>query len=430
MSDHISASSLSTSRRQFLRSSTAAAALVSTVGLPAFTTGAPNSDKLKIGLIGCGGRGTGAASQAMNADSNVEFWALADVFPEQIEKSLESLKKTNPDKMNVPKSRQFTGLDAYQKLLDSGVDVVLLGTPPGFRPLHLKACIDAGKHVFAEKPVAVDAPGVRSVLATAELAKKKNLSIVSGLCWRYEPGMQETIKRLQNGAIGTLQTMESTRFLKGVAKLVKRTPEMTDVEHQIRNWYYYTWLSGDFYVEQFVHELDKLSWLIGQYPTGCTCSGGRATRIEPEYGHVFDHFSAIFTYENGVRYYAASRQQPGCDGQWQDLAFGTEGQCNLMKYTITGKNPWRGPKTRADMHQIEHDVMYAALRRGEIINNGEYMAKSTLMGIMARQSAYTGKELTWEQMMNSQESLVPEKLDWNMKLAEPPVARPGVTLFS
>lgn len=234
--------------------------------------------------------------------------------------------------------------------------------------------------------MSTDAPGIRSVLKTTEEAKRKNLALVSGLCWRYETGMLETMKRLHDGAIGEITSLESTRFSRGVAKLTKRTPEMTDLEYQLRNWYYFTWLSGDCIVEQFVHELDKQSWLMGQYPAHCISSGGRIARTGPEYGQVFDHFSAIFTYENGVKYYAATRQQPGCDGTFEDWAFGTEGRCNLMKYTVTGKHAWRGPKTRTDMHQLEHDAMYAALRRGEIINNGEYMAKSTLMGIMGRQA--------------------------------------------
>jgi myo-inositol 2-dehydrogenase / D-chiro-inositol 1-dehydrogenase len=295
--------------------------------------------------------------------------------------------------------------------------------------LHYRACIEAGKHVFAEKPVATDVPGVQAVFATNELARRKNLAVVSGLCWRYETGMQEVIQRLHGGAIGRLVTLESTRYGGGVGKLEKRQPGWTDLEYQLRNWYYFTWLSGDFIVEQFVHELDKMAWLAGAYPTSCVCSGGRQARTGGEYGHIYDHFNAIYEFESGLKYYAGTRHQPGCANTWSDLALGSEGVCNLMRFTITGKNPWRGPKARTNMHQLEHDAMYAALRRGEIIHNGDYMARSTLMGILARQAAYTGKELTWEQILGSQEQLVPAKFDWDMKLPDPPVAVPGVTPF-
>lgn len=420
-------------RRRFLQDSTAtvaAGAVVSQLAFPSVTFGADLAKKFKLGLIGCGGRGTGAASQALTADSNTEMWALADAFPEQIAATSKILEAQHKDRGAVPAGRRFTGINAYQQLLDSGVDIVLLATPPGFRPQHLRACVDAGKHVFAEKPVATDVPGVHHVMATCELAKKKHLAIVSGLCWRYETNMKELIKRLQAGAIGKLVTLESTRFSKGASKQFKPREEgWTDLEYQLRNWYYYTWLGGDFLVEQFVHELDKMSWLMGAYPESVICSGGRSTRTGPNTGHIFDHFNAAYKYENGVRYYASTRQQPGCDSLFHDFAFGSEGVCNLMQYTITGKNPSRDAKRRTDMHQLEHDAMYAALRQGEIPNNGDYMCKSTLMGIMARESAYTGKELTWEQITKSKRRYVPEKLDWNMKLAEPTVAVPGTTPF-
>ncbi len=424
--------SMSTSRRRFIHSSSAAVAsgtLATQLAFPSVTFGKDLAKKYKIGLIGCGGRGTGAANQALNADSNTEMWALADMFPEQIEKTANILGKQHKDRVNVAPGRRFTGLNAYQQILDSGVDIVLLATPPGFRPQHFAACIDAGKHVFAEKPVATDVPGVQSVLATNEKAKQKGLAVVSGLCWRYETGMRSMIKTIQEGAIGNLVTCESTRYLKGVAKMAERQPEWTDLEYQIRNWYYFTWLSGDFIVEQFVHELDKMSWLIGSYPESVLCSGGRISRTEEKFGHVFDHFNASFQYENGLRYHAGTRHQPGCDGTFVDRAYGTEGVANLMQFTITGKNPQRLAKRRTDMHQLEHDSMYSLLRQGEVPNNGEYMAHSTLMGIMARESAYTGKELTWNQILNSKHRIVPEKLDWNMTLPVPPVAKPGVTPF-
>lgn len=423
----------SPNRRRFIQSSTAAvggAAITSQLGFPSVTFGVDLSKKFKVGLIGCGGRGTGAANQALKADSNTEIWAFADMFPEQIEKTDKILSKQHPDRVNVPKGRQFTGIKAYEQLLDSGVDIVLIATPPGFRPMHFKAAVDAGVHVFAEKPVATDAPGVRTVLAANEIAKRKGIAVVSGLCWRYETGMRKVVKAIHDGAIGDIVNVESTRYLKGVGKMAERQEGWTDLEYQIRNWYYFTWLSGDFIVEQFVHELDKMSWILGKYPTSVLASGGRISRTEEKYGHVFDHFNAIYDYGNGQRYYASTRHQPGCDGTFRDQVFGTEGWVDTMKFTIHGKNPERLAKRRTDMHQLEHDEMYTSLRQGEIPNNGEYMAHSTLMGIMARESAYTGKQITWDQIMNSEQRYVPEKLDWNMKLPDPPVAKPGKTPFS
>ena len=399
------------------------------MALPAISFAKPDSRKLKVGLIGCGGRGTGAANQALTADSNVTLHALGDVFPDQLEKSLKTLQKVQPAKVDVPKARQHIGWDAFGKVIES-CDVILLATPPQFRPLHLKAIVEAKKHVFAEKPVAVDAPGVRSVLASAAKAKAQGTFIVSGLCWRYETGMREVMKRLHDGQIGEITGLESSRYLRGVAKLAKRQRGWTDMEYQMRNWYYYTWLSGDFIAEQFVHELDKMAWVMrDEPPIHCIASGGRIARTETHFGHVYDHFNAVFTYKNGTKLYAGTRHQPGCDGARLDLATGTEGRCNLMAYNMLGKRPWRWDARRTVMHQLEHDAMYAALRDGDYINNGEYMAKSTLMAIMARQSAYTGKALTWDQIMNSKEDLTPPSYKWDQKMPEPPVAIPGKTKF-
>jgi len=421
------------SRRDFLKSSTATVvgtSLAATLGTARYAHAA-GDEVIRIALVGCGGRGTGAAAQALQADPYVHLVAMADAFADQLEASHGNLMKTEvSERLRVDNDHKFVGLDAYEKAIASDVDIVLLATPPHFRPMHLKAAIDAGKHVFAEKPVAVDAPGIRSVLATTEEARKKNLSIVSGLCWRYETGMIETIKRIHDGQIGRIVALETMRLSQGVGKLAERQPGWTDMEYQLRNWYYYTWLSGDFNVEQFVHELDKMAWAMGdEYPVDCSCVGGRQTRIEPHFGHIYDHFSAVYNYADGQKLTAATRHQLGCSSLRGDITMGTKGTCDMMKYTITGENPWRRRERITVMHQLEHDAMYAALRRGEIINNGEYMAKSTMMAIIARMSAYTGKTLTWEQAMNSQEDLSPPSYDWNQPLPEPPVAMPGVTPF-
>ncbi len=419
-------------RRQFLKTSgTAAVAGTLSTGL-ARSVHAAGGETLCVGLVGCGGRGTGAAVQALTADPGTKLVAMADAFADRVTSSLENLKKSPvADRVAVDDDHRFTGFDACEKLVASGVDVVLLAAPPHFRPRHLKACVDAGKHVFAEKPVAVDAPGVRSVLATTEAAKGKGLTIVSGLCWRYETGMQKTIGQIHDGRIGDLVALEATRYAQGVGKLAKRQPGWSDVEYQMRNWYYFTWLSGDFIVEQFVHELDKMAWLMrDECPVRCHSTGGRQTRIEPEYGHIYDHFNAVFEYAGGVKLYAGTRHQRGTDGVRVDSAMGTRGTCEMSKYTITGQDPWKWDGRRTVMHQLEHDALFAALRRGDVINNGEYMAKSTMMAIIARMSAYTGKTLTWDKAMASEEKLGPSKVDWDVPFPEPPVAMPGVTPFA
>lgn len=432
MSQNVSDQQPTPGRRQFMKQSLATLATTGIVVNPALTTGAfaASSELIKVGLVGCGGRGTGAAAQTLRADPNVELVAMADAFADQLEASYQNLKKTEvQNRVKVNPEHKYVGFDAFQKLIDSGVDLVLLATPPHFRPQHLKACVDANKHVFCEKPVAVDAPGIRSVLKTTAEAKKKNLTIVSGLCWRYETGMQEMVDKIHNGGIGEIISLESIRYLGGVAKMAKRKPEWSDMEYQMRNWYYNTWLSGDFNTEQFVHELDKQSWVMGEYPVRCFSIGGRQTRIGKEYGHIFDHFSTVYEYANGAKYYATTRHQQGCSSVFVDTVSGTEGTATLMKYKIEGKKPWKGARRRTNMHQLEHNEMYKALRNGESINNGEYMANSSMMGIIARMSAYTGKTLTWEQAMNSKEDLSPEKYDMAMSLPTPQVAVPGVTPF-
>ncbi len=423
----------SPSRRNFLKASSAGILGAGLALQQGIIQGAyvKANETLKVGLVGCGGRGTGAAAQALRADKNVKLIAMADAFDDQLQKSLSNLQKQDiKDRVTVDKDHQFTGFDAYQKLIATDVDIVLLATPPHFRPIHLRACVDANKHTFVEKPVATDAAGVRSILESTEDAKKKNLTIVSGLCWRYETGMQETISRLQNGAIGDIVGVESTRYLGNVGKMAKRQDDWTEMYYQMRNWYFHTWLSGDFIAEQFIHELDKISWLMGDvYPVKAIATGGRIVRTEEKYGHVYDHFAVIYEYENGMKYHATSRQQQGCPGKFHDIVQGTKGRANLMKYHFTGENPWRYKGKRTVMHQLEHDEMYKALRAGKTINNGDYMAKSTLMAIMGRTAAYTGQEITWDKMLNSKEELGPDGYTWDSKPKERAVAIPGVTPF-
>ncbi len=283
-------------------------------GQLAFGAHAGGSDVLRIGLVGCGGRGTGAAADALQADPNVQLVAMADLFEDRLKSSLAILRKNEEigKKVAVAAERQFVGFDAYKQLIASGVDVVLLATPPHFRPMHLKAAVDAGLHVFAEKPVAVDAPGVRSVLATCAEAKKKNISVVSGLCLRCSYAFRELVRRIHDGALGEIHTLQANDY-RGTIWTKTRMPGDTDMHWQTRNWYYYTWLSGDFNVEQHVHFLDVCAWVMqGRYPARAIGMGGRQVRTGPQFGNIFDHHSVIYEYDDGVKFFSNTRQMAGC----------------------------------------------------------------------------------------------------------------------
>ncbi|MFB0551841.1 MAG: Gfo/Idh/MocA family protein [Phycisphaerae bacterium] len=424
---------ISTSRREFLKRSTTAVAGSLVTGLSiAHSAHVAGSDAIRVGLVGCGGRGTGAATQVLNADRGARLVAMSDAFHDRLQTSLSSMKQQEDirDRVLVDSDHQFTGFDGYQRVIASDVDVVLLTAPPHFRPMHLKACIEAGKHVFAEKPVAVDAPGVRSVLETTELAKEKNLCIVSGLNGRYSPVLQEIVGRVQDGAVGKIVALHAARYGGGVW-VRPRKPGMTDMQYQMRNWYYFTWLSGDFNVEQFVHQLDRIAWIMkDQYPFRCYSTGGRQARTSPDHGHIFDHFSSVFEYPQGVRVFTTTRHQRGCTSESQAIVMGTRGIADLQAGTITGENPWQAARSeRINSHQLEQDAFLAALRAGKVINNGDYMAKSTLMAIMSRMSAYTGRSLTWDQVLNSKEDLSPSGYTWDAEPPQAEVAVPGVTKF-
>ncbi len=434
----VSDSAAATSRRSFLKATSvlAAGAAVASPLVFSRSAHAAGSDLLKIGLIGCGGRGTGAAGNALRADKNCKLVAMADAFPDRLEGCLHALKGFG-GKVAVDPDHRFVGLEAGQKLIDSDVDVVLLCEPPHFRPIHLKAAINAGKHVFAEKPVAVDAPGVRSVLAIAEEAKKKRLNLVAGLCWRYDPAVCETMKRILDGAIGDLRTIQET-YLTGTLWHRDRQPDWSEMTYQIRNWYYYTWLSGDFNTEQHVHSLDKAAWAMhDQPPVRAWGMGGRQVRSEAKWGNIFDHHAVVYEYANGTHVYSYCRQMAGCYQNVSDLMVGTKGEAIVTPHhTIKGATNWRYKGHDANMYDVEHQRLFAAIRAGKPINNGDYLAKSTMLAILGRMVDYTGQELTWQQAINSQERLAPATYRFD---AEPPIkpgpdgrypiAVPGVTKF-
>jgi len=430
--------------RDFLKASSVLAA-ASAVGYHG-AIGADDigSKKIKIGFIGCGGRGTGAASQALQADSNVELWAMGEVFRDKIDTALLSLGaqfKDHPDKINVAEERKFVGLDAYQKVLGSGVDVVILTTTPAFRPQHIAAAVEAGKHVFCEKPMAVDGPGLRSVIESVKKAKEKNLALVDGFVWRWTKANREAYERIHNGAIGDIEALYSSYYTGSVDRYPKwnRTNTKTDLEWQLRRWYYFTWLSGDHIVEQAVHSIDKMLWTMkDEPPESVVCSGGRQARPgEPggEYGNIYDHFAAEYRWATGVKGYHFSRQIGRCYNANTDEVFGNkgvyQGESGSKRHVIIrSENPWRytaPPGVQDNGYQTEHDEMYASIRRGQPTNTGDRFPKSTLMAIMARMSAYTGKEVSWEQALNSKEDLFPKNLTWETPLPVAPVAMPGTT---
>ncbi len=418
-----------TTRRTFLQSAAAASVLAAQARVMQ-AAHAGHTDVLKVGLVGCGGRGTGAAVDTLKADPQTRIVALGDLFPAALDRALANLKRQKEfaERIDVPAERMFSGFDAYKQVIDADVDVVLLATPPGFRPLQFEYAVQRDRHVFCEKPVSADPAGCRRIAAACEVAAQKGLTVVSGLCWRYEHGMQKIIQQIHDGAIGDIKALYSLRYNQGVDKRVPRTPEMTEMEFQIHNWYYFTWLSADFFAEQFVHELDKMSWLMqNEYPMRCTATGGRETRVGDENGNVFDHIAAVFEYSSGLRYVANARQQANCSNYFQDFVVGTKGTADLMKYQIDGELPWRLRDNVNEMYLNEHIAMYQAIRGGQPINNGDYMVKSSLMGIMARMSAYTGKSVTWEQVNASTLDLSPTEYTWQGVPPSSQVAVPGVT---
>jgi myo-inositol 2-dehydrogenase / D-chiro-inositol 1-dehydrogenase len=423
-------------RRQFIKTSSAAVgtALAAPYVLRGQAHDISAADVIKVGLIGCGGRGTGAASQAMKADKGTVLTAMADVFPDRLESSHQTLQKALPDKIKVEPDHRFIGLDAYQKLLDSGIDVVILTTPPGFRPIHLKAAVEANKHVFTEKPMAVDAPGLRSVMESVKVAKAKNLAMVAGFCWRYNPAERQIFERVHNGEIGDIRALY-TCYNTGFLWSHPRKPGWTDLEYQLRNWLYYTWLSGDHITEQAIHSLDKMAWAMKDVPpVRCYAHGGRQVRTDPAFGNIFDHFSVVYEYPNDVKGYHFSRQQAGCFNDNSDQFFGTKGSAYIKAFGplhITGENPWnlRSRTGLEDMYQVEHNEMYQSIRAGKPNNDGVRMARSTLLALMGRMAAYTGQMITWDEALDSQEKLMPDKLDWNAPMPVAPVALPGLTKF-
>jgi predicted dehydrogenase len=414
------------SRREFLKKS-AAGMVGGTVAsylsrVPAVH--AAGSDVIKIGLIGCGERGTGAVDNAFEAAPGVKLVAMGDAFKDHLETSLEFLSK-HGDKVEVPEDRRFVGFGAFEKVLECDLDYVILATPPGFRPWHLKAAVAAGKNIFAEKPVGVDGGGIRSVLETCEQAKAKGLKIVVGTQRHHQKGYLETLKRIHDGAIGEIVAARAY-WNQGPIWVHPKQEAWSEMEWQMRNWYYFTWLCGDHIVEQHVHNLDVVNWALGAHPVRAVGVGGRQVRTDPVYGNIYDHFAIDYDYENGCRLMSMCRQIPGCENNVSEALIGSKSFCQVNKYTITGEKSWRLEGKDNLPYVQEHTDLIASIREDKPINELKNVAESTLTAIMGRMAAYTGQAVTWEQALNTEENLMPPKLEWG-PLAVGPVAMPGQT---
>jgi len=440
------------SRRSFLKRSSLAAAGAAAVGQFPFVVAshAAPDDPIRIGVIGCGGRGGGAALDALGAAADVVYpqagyhtetvkagaavknkhvsvVALADAFPDRLATCRQNLSKLG---VNVPNEHCFVGFDAYQKLLAvPDVNYVILATPPHFRPAQLKAAIEAGKHCFIEKPCAVDSPGVRMVMEAGKLAKEKNLGIVAGTQRRHMRGYNETIKRIHEGAIGDL-VYGTCNWNGGVIWVIERRPEWSDMEWQLRNWNYFTWLGGDHIVEQHVHNLDIMNWVIGSHPVKARGMGGRQARPNENYGHIYDHFAVEFEYENGVRMFSQCRQMDHCEGKVDEFIVGAKGSSNCANWIrVKGGENWRFRDQEVNAYEQEHADLIASIRAGKPLNEAQAVAESTLTGIMGRESAYTGKIIEWEPALNSTLRLGPEKYEFG-PLPFPKVPMPGQYKFA
>jgi len=379
-----------------------------------------NDKKLRIALVGCGGRGTGAANQALKADDNVELVAMADAFPDRVSGSLGQLEKEfqNTNKVKVPEKNRFTGFDGYKKAIDLA-DVVILATPPGFRPHHFEYAINAGKHVFMEKPVATDVPGIRKVLAAAKIAKENKLNVVVGLQRRYQNNYLDIAQRIDNGEVGKILSGQVYWNSSGVW-VKPREVGQSEMEYQMRNWYYFNWLCGDHILEQHIHNIDVANWFIGEYPVSAQGMGGRQVRTGPEYGEIYDHHFVEFKYPGGAVVSSQCRHQPGTMSKVGEAFQGTKGfvetnDAGVAKLVDLEGNDIYKYRSRNDPnpYQVEHDRLFKSIRNGEVISDGEIGAKSTLTAIMGRMATYSGQVINWDEALESDLVLVPEDLTWD-----------------
>ena len=416
----------------------ATAALGLSIARSAYAAG---DDVIKIGLVGCGGRGRGAAYNALSnaGATNVKLVALGDAFKNMVDGTVQLMADSFPDKVDVPEERRFAGLDCCDRVLETDIDVVLLCEPPGFRPRHFVKAVEAGKHVFAEKPVATDAPGTRMVAEASKIAKEKGKVICVGHHLRFEQKHYESVKRIHDGEIG--QLMYTRIFFNDGGVWVRpRTESQTEMQHQVSNWYYFNWLSGDHIVEQHVHDIDVMNWICGdKHPLEANGMGGRAVRIGPQYGEIFDHHSVEYTFENQVKGFSNCRHIPNCWNSFSEHAYGTKGHVDMdghgqVRMYVNGKDPVVWDRVR-DGHELEMDAMFGAIASGKEMNMGELGAIATMTAILGRMASYSGRVVKWEEAWNSDYDLFPKTMTWE---ADPgpkpgpdgiyPCAQQGVTI--
>ncbi|MBI3854590.1 MAG: Gfo/Idh/MocA family oxidoreductase [Planctomycetes bacterium] len=408
------------SRREFVKAGSGTAALLASTPL-VYAGG--QEQTISVGLIGCGGRGTGAAENCLESSQNVKIVAMGDMFKDRIDGSRRNLSKR--DGYKVSDDNVFVGFDAYKRVLDSGVDMVILATPPGFRPIHFAAAVDAGKHIFFEKPVGVDPTGIRKVIEAGKKAKEKKLAVVTGTQRRHQKNYLETIGKIHEGAIGDI--VAARCYWNGDTPWVnKRRPEWNDMEYQLRNWYHYTWLCGDHIVEQHVHNLDVMNWVLKSHPLSAVAVGGKQVRTQPEYGCGWDHFGVDFTYPNDVHVLSMCRHWPKSPGNVSEAVVGTKGKSdcagNITFYN--GDPAWKPAGGGINPYVQEHKDLIASIRSGNLLNEAEQVAHSTLTAIMGREAAYTGQVIKWDEFLASNLDLTPPKYEFG-PLPEPPIAVPG-----
>jgi predicted dehydrogenase len=408
-----------TTRRSFIKKAGVVAAGSTALGLSLQrSVHAAGTKEIRFGLIGCGGRGSGAAGNAMNGGKDVKLVAMADWFEPKALGARERLKKIYKDQVAVADDHIFSGFDGYKKVMESDIDAVLIACSSHFQAPYLKAGIDAGKHVFVEKPHSLDAPGLRIVQEACDDAKKKDLNVVSGLCWRYSPVVRETIKRIRDGQIGDIVNAQ-VQYLASPYRVIERDPKWSELEWQMHNWYHFFWLAGDQCLQQLIHVVDRASFAFGDLkPESAWGVGGRAACSGAKYGDLFDHQCVVFNYKGGKQLTGISRNQVGTWGSESDTIFGTKGRASLKKGTIAGENNWRYKGEKKSMYDVEQAELFDAIRTGKTINNCEYMVNSTTMMIMATYAIWTGKRLTWDQVWNSKTTVLQPAYNWDMK---PPV---------
>ena len=411
-------------RREFIKTTAAVSLAAAMPRIPEVY--AAGSDTIRVGVVGCGGRGTGAAIDCLNAAPGVEVVAMYDLFMDRIESSFKAIKEKHPDKVKVTPERMFTGFDGYKKLSAlPDVNLVIMASPPGFRPMQLKAAIEGGKNVFMEKPVAVDPVGIRSVLASSDLATQKGLAIVAGTQRRHQTRYLNIMKRIHEGAIGELVGGQCY-WNQGDLWVKQREPNMSEIEWQCRNWLYFTWLSGDHIVEQHVHNIDVVNWAFQALPVKVMGMGGRQARTGPEFGNIFDHFAVEYEYPNGVRVMSMCRQTKGAAERVEERLVGTKGVA-FGYGEINGGSPWKFEGEEINPYVQEHTDLIASIRGGKPLNEGRRVAESTMCAIIGRMSAYTGRAINWDWAMNSSQlDLTPKNFEFGPNPVDP-VAVPGFT---